>query len=370
MLDRYDRAFGADFGPTLRGAQPVNRLTAAVGGRQRTVSFGSAQTSLAFTIDDSGEAVRAGELRLDREDAANARVLAARVASQLAPGLALGFAYREGADGLVAQLQGQDRPAFLLAPEAGGDSGAFRRSDAAFALRKRVGAWGLTLSAEQGETVSGAAVRHAAEMRGRLLEDGVATYGLSLDRQVGPVGLEFGLSRMDEHRTLLGARFHDAFGLAGSRTLFADARAGWDFAAGWRLGGALRQGWTSARDGGLVAPDSALVSRAWSLDLERRGVLGSSDALGLRLAQPLRVEHGTLNLVLPVGYSYDTLLADYGVRSLSLAPHGRELLAELAWHGPLFAGDAAASLFYRRDPGNYATLPDDQGVALRWARKF
>jgi hypothetical protein len=175
---------------------------------------------------------------------------------------------------------------------------------------------------------------------------------------------------MDEERTLLGGRFHDAFGLAGARTLFVDARAGWDFAPNWRLGGAVRQGWTSARDGGLVAPGSSLVSRAWSLDLERRGLFGEHDTLGLRLAQPLRVEHGTLNLVLPVGYSYDTLLADYGVRSLALAPHGREWLAELSWHGPLLSGDAAASLFYRRDPGNYATLPDDQGVALRWSRRF
>ena len=370
VLDRYDRAFGTDLGVTLHGAQAVNRLTPAVAGRQRYVAFGSEQTSLAFTIDASDGPVRTAALRLGLADADSARVLAARVASRVAPGLQLGFAYAEGADGLVAQLQGQDRPALMIAPEAGGDEGMFRRSDASFALRRQFGGWGLTLSAETGETMSGAAMRRAGEMRGRRFEENVSAYGVALDRRTGPVELALGLSRMDEEHTLLGGRFHDAFGLSGARTLFADARVGFDFAPGWRLGGAVRQGWTSAREAGLVAAGSDLVSRAWSLDLERRGVFAGNDGLAVRVAQPLRVERGTLNLLLPVAYSYETLLADYGVRSLALAPEGRELLAELAWHGSLLSGDAAASLFYRRDPGHYEALPDDQGVALRWSRKF
>lgn len=370
VLDGYDRAFSAEFGTTLRGAMPAERLAAAVGGQQRYLSFGSQQTSLAFTIDASTGPVRSGELRLDRADADTARVLAARLASRVAPGLTVGFGYAEGADGLVAQLQGQDRPAFRLAPEAGSGDGTFRRSDASFALRQQFGRWGVTVSAEQAETLSGATVRRAAEMRGRQLESGVVNYGLALDRRFGLVDLSLGVSAMDEERTLLGGRFHEAFGLAGARTFFGDVRAGWDFAAGWRLGGALRQGWTSARDGGLVAAGSELVSRAWSVDLERRGVFGEYDSLGLRVAQPLRVENGALNLMLPVGYSYDTQLAEYGLRSLALAPQGRELIAELSWQGRLLFGDAAASLFYRQDPGHYESLPDDKGVAVRWARKF
>jgi hypothetical protein len=370
VLDRYDRAFGADFGATLRGAQTVNRLAPAIAGRQRYVAFGSEQMSLAFTIDATDGPVRTAALRLGPADADSARVLAARVTSQLAPGLRMGFGYAEGADGLVAQLQGQDRPAFMIAPEAGGDSGMFRRSDASLALRRQFGDWGITLSAENGETVSGAALRRAAEMRGRRFEEDVSAYGIALDRRLGSVELALGLSQMDEQNTLLGGRFHEAFGLSGARTLFADARLGFELAPGWRLGGAVRQGWTSANEAGLVAAGSNLVSRAWSIDLERRGVFSDGDGVALRLAQPLRVERGALNLMLPVGYSYETLLAEYGVRSLALAPRGRELLAELAWRGPLLSGDAAASLFYRRDPGHYEALPADTGVALRWSRRF
>ena len=213
-------------------------------------------------------------------------------------------------------------------------------------------------------------MRREAEMTGRRIAGETATYGLALDRRFGELETAFGLSWMDEERTLLGGRFHDAFGLAGASTLFLDARAGWKFAPGWRAGAALRQGWTSARAGGLVASGSRLASRAWSFDVERLGVFSGEDALAFRLSQPLRVESGALNLTLPVSYSYETLRADYGVRSLALVPKGRELMAELAWRGPLLSGDAAASLFYRRDPGHYEALPDDKGVAVRWSRRF
>ena len=367
VLDEYNRAFEADLAGTLRSAEPASRLANAVGGSQRAVSISSAATSLAFSIDDRG---RFGELRLGENEAEPARVLAARVATKLAPDLKLGFGYAEGADGLVATLQGQDRPAFLIAPDASGDSGTLRHTAASVALRKQVGPWGLTVSSERGETLSGAAIRRAAEMSGHRVADDVASTGLAVDRRFGSLDTTLGVTWMDEQHTLLGGRFHDNFGLTGADTLFLDAGAGWNFVSGWRLGGNFRQGWTSARAGGLVAPGSRLTSRAWSLDLERRGVFGDADSLGFRVSQPLRVESGALNLSLPVGYDYATELAEYGVRSLALAPRGRETMAELAWRGPLLTGYGAASLFYRKDPGHYASLPDDNGVALRWSKSF
>src|SRR5690606_23030962 len=321
VLDEYDRAFQADLGGTLRNAVPVDRLHGALGASQRHVSFGSDLTSVAFSIDDQG---RLGELRLGPQAAERSRVLAARITTRFAPDLRVGFAFAHGADGLVAQLQGQDRPAFLIASDAGGDEVALRHTDAAIAMRKQLGPWGVTLSAEQGETVSGAAMRRQAEMAGRSRREDVATYGVSVDRSLGDLDVALGLDWMNEEDTLLGARFHDAFGLQGARTLFVDASLAWHLAAGWTLGAAFRQGRTTARDGGLVAAGSHLASRAWSLDLDRRGVFSASDRIGVRLSQPLRVEGGALNLNLPVAYSYDTLVPEYGVRSLTLAPRGRE----------------------------------------------
>jgi hypothetical protein len=239
-----------------------------------------------------------------------------------------------------------------------------------FALRQRVGPWGLTFSADSGDALTANIVRRAAEMRGQRDRAAVRDFGLALDRRFGNLDTALGLTWMQEDETLLGAKFHDAFGLAGADTLFLDANAGWSFAADWRLGGSLRQGWTRARNGGMVAGGSQLVSRAWSFDLTRANVLAPGDSFGLRLSQPMRVESGGLNLSLPVDYSYATLAPTYGIRSLSLSPKGRELTGELAWRGTLWNGAASASLFYRKDPGHYATLPDDSGVAVSWSSKF
>jgi hypothetical protein len=329
--------------------------------------------SVAFSIDargKAGETPRIRPLTLAREDAEAARVLAARVALRLSPDTQAGFAFAETAGGIVALLQGQDRPAFMVASDAGGDAGIHQMIDASFAVRHSFGPWGLTASAESGDVLTASIMRRAAEMRGQRDRAGVQSFGLALDRRFATLDAALGISVMREDETLLGAKFHDAFGLAGAQTLFLDARAGWSFAEGWRLGGAVRQGWTEARDGGMVAAGSRLVSRGWSLDLSRAGVFAPSDTLALRLSQPLRVEGGRLNLSLPVDYSYETLAPTYGIRSLSLTPQGRELTGELAWRGRFWGGNAAASLFYRKDPGHYAALPDDKGAAISWSREF
>ena len=373
VLDEYRRAYGVDLGGTLSGARVSEPLHGAVGAARRQVVAGNAMASLAFTIDASGkhgETPHIAQLSLGREDAEVARVLAARVALRLSPDTQIGFGFAQGADGLVAQLQGQDRPAFRIAGGAAGDAGLYSSTDASVALRRQLGPWGVTLSADSGETWTGSAMRRAAEMRGRRASGTIETFGLALDRRFGNVSAALGLDWLREDTTVLGARFHDAFGLAGADTLFLDAEAGWHFADGWRLGAAVRNGWTFARGAGAVSAGSRLSSRAWSLDVARSGVFAADDSLAFRLSQPLRVESGGLNFRLPVDYSYDTMSPIFGIRTLSLSPQGREQTGEIAWRGRLFAGDATASLFYRQDPGHYETLPDDKGAAVTWSRKF
>jgi hypothetical protein len=373
VLDEYRRAFGIDLAPTLRGAVVSQPLDGAVGAQQRQLGAGNERAAIAFTIDASGrrgEMPHTGLLRLSRDDAEQARVLAARVALQLAPNTKVAFGFAESGDGLVARLQGQERPAFMVAGGAIGDTGLYSTTDASFAVRRRLGKWGLTLSADSGKTWSAAYMHRAAQLRGQRDRNGIADFGVALDRRFGNLQTSLALDWMREDATLLGAELHDAFGLAGADTLFIDARAGWDLAPGWRLGAALRNGWTFARGGGLVAAGSRLTSRSWSLDVARTGVFAPGDSLAFRLSQPLRVESGGLNLSLPVDYSYATLTPTYSMQTLSLAPQGRELDAELAWSGRLLSGDAAASLFMRKEPGHYASLPLDKGVALRWSTGF
>lgn len=194
--------------------------------------------------------------------------------------------------------------------------------------------------------------------------------GISFDRRFGAAQASLGASWLAEDRTVLGARLHPGFGTVGADSLVLDAAAGWDPGAGWHLGAAMRGVATRPRGGGALLSSSRFVSSAWAIDALRDNVFTEGDSLGLRLAQPLRVEQGGLSFYLPVEYSYSTLAASYAARTVPLSPTGRELDAELVWRGYLWGGAASASLYYRKDPGHYAALPDDHGLAITWVRKF
>ena len=372
ILDSYQRAYTTDIGQGLRDAQVVPRLTNALTAGTRNLHGGSDRLSIAFTVDARGIARQAmpGQLQLTIDDARQARVLAARAAWQLSPGTQLGFAFAQGADGLVAQLQGRQRPAFMISGTAAGDDGFLRRSDASVALRRKLGAWGLTVSADGGRTIDGAPSALVGDVRARRQREGVQSFAIAADRNFGGIDAALGLTWMNEDRTMLGARFHEALGLAGSDSLFLDAEAGWDIASGWRIGAAMRQGVTRARTSGLIAQGSGLRTGAWSVDIARYGAFAPDDSLAFRLSQPLRVSSGGLNIDLPVAYDYATTSATYGLRQLNLSPQGREVMGEIAWSAPLFGGNGAASVYYRKDPGHFASLPDDKGVALRWTTGF
>jgi hypothetical protein len=120
----------------------------------------------------------------------------------------------------------------------------------------------------------------------------------------------------------------------------------------------------------VVSDGSQLISQAWAMDITRRDVLAPGDRMGLRLSQPLRVESGGLALNLPASFDYATETPGLAIQRLSLAPDGRELVGELAWQGPLPWGRAAASLFYRHEPGHYANRPGDVGAMVSFSAGF
>jgi len=373
VLDSYQRAYGLNLAVGLRGAQLQPKLGPALETNSRNLSLGGGKVALAFSVDARGRIAKlpwTGQLRLTREQAEQARVLAARAVMQLAPGRQIGFAFEQGADGLVAQLQGRDQPAFLIARSPLDDLGFGTTGQASFAVREGLGAWGLTVSAERGSAQAASRINLAEFAGNRLPGVPASRIGLSLDRRFGDLDAALGASWLIERDSVLGARFHKAFGASGADSLFLDASAGWQVSPGWRLGAAWRSGFTRPHAGGLVMAASRLTSSAWAVDAERTGVFGVNDSLALRIAQPLRVASGGLSLNLPVDYSYTTLSPIYGQRLLSLAPKGREQDVELVWRGGLWNGTALASVYYRKDPGHYSNLPDDRGMAISWNRRF
>lgn len=368
ITDRYDRAYIYDIGRGLGGAAIRPRLQGAVDTRSRRVSGGGGPVSMAFTV--SNDAAQPHALRLTPQDARMAQVLAARVALQISPDTRLGFAFSESAEGLVVQMQGHSRPAFMIAGGAGGDAGFLRSHDNSAAIRKQLGSWGFTFSAETGEALfARPGDRGLPELQQGSPRE-IRSFGFAADRRVGPVEAALSLSWMDESDTVLGAYFHDALGASGADTMFADANFGVDIARQWRLGGEWRQGFTRARASGFVADGSRFSSRAWSVDMVRRDAFQSGDSFGLRVSQPLRVTGGGLNLNLPVSYDYAAESPGFGLRRVSLSPDGTETIGEFSWHGTLWNGRSAASVFYRKDPGHYSSASDDAGVAITWARDF
>ena len=368
ILDGYSRAYAVNFAGQLRDAAVQPRLTNALAGQSRYLAAGNDRLTVGFTIDGRRGVTAIAPLRLGLRDAEQARVLAASLTAQLAPGRQVAFGFRQGADGLVAQLQGARSPAFFIAGAPGEDLGFLSTDKTALAFRQMLGGLGLTVSGEVG-TVLTAPERFVGELRLRSQGERAQRIGLTLDRRWGTVDAALGGSWLREERTVLGARFHDALGRGGADSAFVDARAGWSLRPDLRLGASWRGGYTMPSRGGAIT-GGRLLSQAFAIDLEKLGVFAAGDRLALRIAQPLRVERGGVQLNLPVDYDYATLSPAFGTSTFALTPSGRELIGELAWRGELWGGDAAASMFYRRDPGHVASLPDDKGVAVKWQRGF
>jgi hypothetical protein len=373
VLDGYQRAYHYDLSAGIRSAQVQPRLAPALNAQVRHVALGNERVSLAFSVDAQGRTERLpwqGMLKLSLADAQVARVLAGQIVARVAPNSKLAFGFAQGSDGLVAQLQGHSQPAFLIAHAPGDDQGFGQDNMLSMAWRRQLGHWGLTASAEQGSPISAAPVFSAQSGLNQQRYDRADRFGLSLDRDLGNLQLALGASWLTERHTILGARLNEGFGGSGASSLFLDASGQWHPSPAWRLAAQWRSGFTTPRGGGSIASGSRLTSSAWAFDAGREGVFKAGDLLGLRISQPLRVESGGIALNLPVDYSYATLQPTFARRTLALAPGGREIDTELAWHGSLWTGAAMLSMYYRTDPGHYAAAPDDQGVAFTWSKSF
>jgi Subtilase family len=361
ILDSYGRAYDVDLAHGLSATAPRLRLSPALVNQGRSVGASVGTTELAFSISDTGSVA---PLALAGRQARQSRVLAGRVTASIANDTRFSLGIRQAAAAQVAALQGMQGGSFLTAIDARLESGFERRADTSFALRHETAGFGITGSVETGSTQlferAGAGL-----LRGGTHVYPYSTLGLSLDRQIGPMKLVAGTNWMQERETVLGARFAEAFGQNGAKSLFVDAGGALSLGSDWSVGASWRQGWTYANSSATVTGQSLLKSNAFSFDVTRLNALVSGDRLAFRIAQPLRVSSGGLALNLPVAYDYATLTPTFGIRGFNLAPTGREIASELAWVMPLQGGYLSSNLFWRQEPGHFQTVRDDVGVAFR-----
>jgi hypothetical protein len=267
------------------------------------------------------------------------------------------FGLSSSASELQQRLAGAESAAFLIARDGAAGPGFTADSDGSMAVRRKVGRFGVTFAGESGQ------VRNA--LRPNADSSPYRWASLALDRKLGGTWLSAGISRLQETQTVLGGRMDALLGGGGATSMFLDVQARRQLGSGLSAGVTARRGWTDFASG-------KFGTAAYSLDVTKTGVLGAGDRIGLRFAQPLRVESGGFAMLLPTSYDYLTATATNSLQRYSMRPSGREVDAELSYSASVLGdmGWLSANLFARKDPGHIAGAAPDVGSAVRFSLSF
>ena len=360
ILDGYDRAYVLNLAATLRRADIDHPLSRSLQTDVRVNSAQAGPLNIAMTVRERhglAGGYTAERVGIGPEDLRHSRLIAGSAVARLDNRTAIAFGFSEGAKAMERRLTGAAAGSFLIASDISGNPGFAAKRGSSMAVRHQFGRTGFTISGETGNVWQ--------DVKTTATGSPYQSTSISADRSFGSNWLSLGVSRLEEKQTLLGGRLSAALGGGGSTSMFLDAEARRDFGGGWSGTLTARRGWTDFSGG-------KFQTGAYGFDLAKRGLLSGNDSLGLRIAQPLRVEHGGVAMMLPTSYDYSTGIATDTLSRLSLTPSGREVDAELSYGVSMLSGNGwvGANLFYRRQPGHIASLPDDRGAAIRFSLGF
>jgi len=360
ILDGYSRAYVLDLAKTLREAPKDHPLNNALQGDVHVNGVSAGPVTVSMSVAERHDIVRsfgADSTVIGPEDARKSRLVAGEAIARLDRKTAAAFGISEGAKALERRLTHAEAGAFLVARDVAGDPGFSAVRGSSMAVRHDFGPAAVTFSGETGRVWNDV----PTDSRGLPYR----WTDLAIDKSIGRSWLYAGLGRLDEKDTLLGGRMAGPLGGGASSTMFLDLEARHDFGSGIAAGVTTRRGWTTFAGG-------KLQTDAFAFDIGKSHLLNSSDYLGFRLAQPLRVEGGGFGLMLPTSYSYETRLATDSFQTYSLSPSGREVDAELSYGSALWSGNGwlGGNLFARRQPGHIASAANDYGAAMRFTLGF
>jgi hypothetical protein len=360
ILDGYDRAYVLDLAKTLRRADVDHPLSRSLQNDVKVSSGSAGPMSIAMTVRERHDLKSGFALEqpgIGPEDLRKSRLIAASAVARIDNKTAVAFGFADGAKAMERRLNHTAPGAFLVANDITGNPGFMASRNGSMAVRHEFGGTGITVSGESGDVWQ--------EIKTSATGSPYRWTSIAADRHFGRNWFSLGVSRLDEKQTLLGGRMGAALGAGGSASLFLDSEARHDFGGGWSATLNARRGWTDFASG-------KFETGAYALDVAKSGVLGHSDKLALRVAQPLRVEHGGFAMWLPTSWDYATSTATDSLTRMSLRPSGREIDGELSYGSSLYGGRAwfGGNVFYRRDPGHIASSPDDVGAALRFTLGF
>jgi hypothetical protein len=362
ILDGYNRAFVLNLAATLRQAQQGTPLARALLGDAKIGWASAGPVSVAMTVSqrhDLAQGFALDQTGIGPDDAREARLVAGSAIARLDNKTAVAFGFSEGAKEMERRLRDAEPNAFLIAKDIAGETGFAARRGGSVAMRREFGAIGVTVSGETGN------IWQDQEVRTSAFGSPYRFTSISVDHRFAGNSISAGLSRLDEKQTLLGGRMGTALGGGGAKTMFLDLEARREFGRGWSAGVTARRGWTSFAAGNFQ-------TGAYGFDVAKQGVLGSSDRIGFRVEQPLRVEKGGFAMLLPTAYDYSTETATSSLSRFSLTPTGREIDAELSYGSTVLGGKGwlGANLFARRQPGHISDSKNDLGAAMRFTLGF
>ena len=359
ILDGYSRAYALDFAKTLRQATLSRPLERALSGRMQGGSAVAGPFSVAMTVARGSGSDRDFELSrlgIGPKDAQRARLIAGSAVARIDDRTAAAFGFAEGAKAMERRLSGVDGGSFLIAKDIAAETGFSVNRGQSVALRRRIGAVGVTVSTESGKVWR--------EFSTSPIGADYRLTSLAVDRRMGASWVSLGMTRLEEQRTLLGGAMGAALGGGGSSSLFMDLEARRDLGRRISVGLSARRGWTTFGAG-------RFQTDAYAFDVARDGLFGVGDRIGLRISQPLRIASGGITALLPTGYDYVSRTATSSIERFSLAPSGREIDAELSYGAAVMrTGWLGGNLYVRRQPDHVARADDDVGAAIRFTLGF
>jgi len=391
-----------------QGSQPLATSSLALGGAFGADSALADEFGPVMALDDFGRAyaVEGGDLVATRAAAPNLEGWLRPAASwRVERGLGalgsarVGLVRRDDRPAHLAEADSVELAAFALdltpAGTVAADRGLRLRAFKGDALAELVPT-GPGAAAMLAETAgarrhaglvegAGLALEHAlGDGRLRLAftaEDGIAGDGDAADRRLwqlemarrfGPAEVSLGLGRLEEPEGLLGSTGSGLLAQGSAETTHVVSfGGGFEPAAATRLVARFDLGLSDAnRAGDAALGHGSVVSSAWALGIEHAGLFAEDDGLSLMLAQPLRVESGSLEADLPVARTTDGAIVRE-TRRADLAPSGREIDLEVGYRRGLGARSAiAGNLLLRHHPGHDGGAAPEAVAAFTYRLRF
>ncbi|MGE0830086.1 MAG: S8 family serine peptidase [Hyphomonadaceae bacterium] len=228
----------------------------------------------------------------------------------------------------------------------------FGGADLSVAITRPFGDARVSLVSQSGEADLGPGLGRSARR--------AAAIRVEQDMGAWRAGATFGVLR--EADAALGLAWDRAWGARASGvTEFFGVHAAWTPLENVRLGAFGEFGRAHMEGGGWLSLDAPLQTSAAAAAIEIAAIpdaladLGMAGAWRFAVSQPLRVEAGALNALLPVADRWGRQSLQFEERRISATPSGREIEARLSywlWSGARLT--ARAELAHRTSPGHDA----------------